>query len=91
MMDWNELIENIINKYCSDNSTIGEQLEAVYSYVEQTYGTSITGEGYVYFGTLSDGVQVYKVVDGVCKLEGNGYITSTEAGKLFNEKNFIML
>ena len=89
-LEWDKLVNNIIMDYTeiNPNATKGEQLEAIYNYVETNYSCEITGEGYVYCGKLEDGTPVYQVVDKLVKTEGNGYISSTEAGKLFNNEGF---
>ena len=87
-MNWEEIIEEIIKERCNETSTIGDKLHAVYDYVKETYSSLIAGDGYVYFGTLSDGTPIYKIVGNICEMDGGGYITSSEAGKLFNEEKF---
>ena len=87
-MNWEEIIEEIIKERCNETSTIGDKLHAVYDYVKETYSSLIAGDGYVYFGTLSDGTPIYKIVGNICEMDGDGYITSSEAGKLFNEEEF---
>lgn len=48
-------------------------------------------EGFVYYGTTTEKeAGIWKLVDGITEASnGNsGYISSTEAGKLFNDSNF---
>ncbi len=63
-------------------------------YVSQNYNPNIKGEGYAYFGAgvgqlrENSGARVFNIVDRLCKIDGNGYISSTEAGVLFNDPCF---
>ncbi len=93
--NWKEFFEEAINfktRMLDNNVTLnyGEQINAIYDYVAFKYDTKISGEGYVYSGAGvgKDGAAVYQIVDGICKVDDAGYITSTQAGSLFNDPTF---
>ncbi|MCR5608463.1 MAG: hypothetical protein K6G26_05310, partial [Lachnospiraceae bacterium] len=93
-INWEDFFENAIEYYNVQEASMGEQIQALYRYVAKNYNPNISGEGYVYFGAGvgqigdNEGARVYRIVDCLCELEENGYITSTEAGKLFNHNQF---
>ena len=91
---WETIIEDIICN-SKEGSTFADKIRAVYKYVEESFNPKINGEGFVYFGGGLDtqNTKAYQVVDGICRYTEDtttryGYITSSEAGQLFNTENF---
>ena len=83
----------LFNKFINESDSYGEAIEKVQQYIADNYSFSIgkNAEGFVYYGTTTDKeAGIWKLVDGITETSnGNsGYISSTEAGKLFNDSNF---
>ncbi len=89
--DWTIIFSNLVGN--SDAETIIN----VQNFIKENFSFEIEAgaEGYAYFGnagatTASSDIQVYKYVDAIVESSPNkyGYISSTQAGKLFNDKSF---
>lgn len=86
-VDW----EDVFNQYNLRGSSDAETIQNVQKFVSENFSFSSpeAEAAYVYFG--SDGkVAMWKVVDNICSNSDGRkeYITSTEAGKLFNDEGF---
>ena len=87
--EWIELF----NKFLSESDSYGEAIGKVQQYIADNYSFSIgeNVEGFVYYGTTTEKeAGVWKLVDEITEASSgsSGYISSTEAGKLFNDHNF---
>lgn len=87
--DWDAIIKELVGK--DDVTTINN----IYDFVCENFSFGIEkgAEGYVYFGTVnSDGTtRAYQVIEGIVNSSDGayGYISSTEAGKIFNDLGFM--
>lgn len=88
--DWNEIINQIISGNNLENAKIGEQLKAVYDFIERRFSSMIEDgvEGFAYFGSGEYCNPAFKYVEGICNEGMAGFISNTETGVLLNSKKF---
>ena len=85
--DWSEVAQH----YNISGSDDVEIIRSIENFVAENFSFETTAESaYVYFG--SDGnAKIWQCVECICKdtSQNSAYISSTQAGKLFNDKGFI--
>ena len=89
--DWSVIEDQL------EGSDVAETINNIQQFVSDNFSFEISpnAEGFVYYGQAIDGsssecAPIYKIVDDIVNnsSETYGYISSTEAGKLFNDKGF---
>ena len=84
--DWEGVLKLIKGK---DDA---ETLNNLQTFIKEKFSFKISenAEGYVYYGGVDDNTRVWQLVDADVKMSGGtkGYISSTQAGKLFNAPGF---
>ena len=86
--DWDIIMETL------QASTDAERINNIHNFILDNFSFMISenAEGIVYYGKVGDtnSVPIYKLVNGIVdnSPENYGFISSTQAGKLFNDEGF---
>ncbi|MCM1170839.1 MAG: hypothetical protein NC393_01810, partial [Clostridium sp.] len=83
--DWLEIMSSLVGE--DDIETI----KNIYGYIIQNFSFNISenAEGYLYYGKLNSNVAIWQTIEEIVNNDaGFGYISSTEAGKIFNDAGF---
>ena len=85
--DWQEIMK--LPKGADDAETINNVLDFVAEHF--SFAIEEGAEGYVYYGS-TESTRIWRIVEGIVKDTGSevkaGYISSTQAGRLFNDNGF---
>ena len=85
--DWQEIMKLL--KGADDAETINNVLDFVAEHF--SFAIEEGAEGYVYYGS-TESTRIWRIVEGIVKDTGSevkaGYISSTQAGRLFNDNGF---
>jgi hypothetical protein len=84
--DWSEVAQHY-NILGSDNA---ETIKNIENFVAENFSFETTTESaYVYFGS-DENISIWQCVDCICTdtSQSSGYISSTQAGRLFNDNGF---
>ena len=83
----------LFRQFRDSSVTTAEAIKKAQDFIKENYSFSLpeNATAYVYFGSVDGNIGVWQVIDDLSDKSGGqrGYISSTEAGKLFNDwKNF---
>lgn len=84
--DWMALFA----KFRRESENTGETIKRIQNYIKKHYSFKLPkdAEAYVYYGSINGKLRVWQVVGAVTKDSNGkkGYISDTEAGQLFNDR-----
>lgn len=85
---------DLFTKFIDENEKIGDAVKEAQRYIKKEYSFKLPEDAtaYVYFGSVDGKVGIWQIVKGISdgSNEQRGYISSTEAGQLFNDRdNFV--
>lgn len=80
------------NEFYNNSKSTGEAISKVQDYIKENYSFILpeNAAAYVYFGSVNGKLGIWKIIDSMTESSNGqrGYISGTEAGKLFNDPNF---